>query len=199
MTNGALPGVPRRPIIAVIGGGRDVSASCADRAEELGRWIASRGWHLLTGGGPGTMAAAARGFCSIWPRAGLSIGVIPADPQRPGHSKPGYPNPWIELAIFTHLAGEDPRGPGSRNHINILTAQAVVALPGESGTGAEVDLAGRLYRRPLVCWLQAEEAIHGLGSLALGQQHVAVTSKLAEVQAVVEQAVREYLETAVPP
>ncbi len=64
---------------------------------------------------------------------------------------PGYPNPWVELAIRTHLdaRGGDGAGDRSRNHVNILTSDVVVALPGSAGTASEIELAIR-YRRPLI-------------------------------------------------
>ena len=49
----------------------------------------------------------------------------------------------------------------SRNHLNVLTADAVVALPGGAGTRSEVELALE-YRRPLMCWLGENGTIAGL-------------------------------------
>ena len=70
-----------------------------------------------------------------------------ADPGTP----PGYPNPWVEFAVRTHLdaRGDDGSGIRSRNHINILSSDVIVALPGSSGTASEVELAIR-YGRPLI-------------------------------------------------
>jgi len=115
-------------------------------AAPLGRLIAERGDHLLTGGGLGVMAAVSEAFAATEGRAGVCIGVIPG----PDH-RPGYPNPWVEIPIRTHLPlsgamGTDPR---SRNHVNVLTADAVVALPGGEGTRSEVQLAVR-YGRPAI-------------------------------------------------
>jgi predicted Rossmann-fold nucleotide-binding protein len=39
----------------------------------------------------------------------------------------------------------------SRNHINVLSADAVVALPGGAGTRSEIDLAKR-YGIPLIAY-----------------------------------------------
>ena len=50
-----------------------------DLAEPLGRWLASIGVHLLTGGGVGTMEAVSRAFAQVRPREGLVVGVLPAD------------------------------------------------------------------------------------------------------------------------
>lgn len=61
------------------------------------------------------------------------------------HPPPNYPNPHVELAIATHLpvSGKEGMSASSRNHINILTSDAVVALPGSHGTASEVQLATR--------------------------------------------------------
>src|SRR5215470_15742198 len=131
----------RLPIIGVIGAGDpDLAPELRLAAGEIGRWIARAGCHLLTGGGAGVMAAAAEGFCAV-ERRGLSVGILPAG--RPARL---YPNRWVELPIRTHLRGLDPRGPDSRNPINVLTCLALVALPGGQGTRAELELA--LARRP---------------------------------------------------
>jgi len=125
-----------------------------DLAAPLGRWLASAGVHLLTGGGVGTMAAVSRAFAGVQPRAGLVVGVLPADlPDGIAVPRAGYPNPSVELAIFTHLplsgiSGTDPR---SRNHINILSSDVVVVLPGNEGTESEMMLAVR-YKKPVVAF-----------------------------------------------
>ncbi|MCB9597599.1 MAG: molybdenum cofactor carrier protein [Sandaracinaceae bacterium] len=118
----------------------------SELAVPLGAWIAARGHHLLTGGGGGVMAAVGAAFVATQPRAGVSIGILPGPDARPG-----YPNPSVELPIRTHLPlsgalGTDPR---SRNHVNVLTSDVVIALPGGEGTRSEVQLAVR-YGRPAV-------------------------------------------------
>lgn len=143
----------------------------AHLAEPLGRALARMGVHMLTGGGAGVMESVSRAFVAAQGREGLVIGILPAgdarldradaDPSRmhagqgwtnggPG-TPPGYPNPWVELAIRTHLGarGDDGSGIRSRNHINILSSDVVIALPGSAGTASEVELAIR-YRRPLI-------------------------------------------------
>ena len=121
-------------------------------AEPLGRWLAREGVHLLTGAGRGVMTAVSRAFCSIAERRGLCIGVVPGDAS--GRAPDGYPNPFVELAIRTHLP---LRGPGggdalSRNHVNVLSSDVIVALPGGAGTRSEVGRALR-YSRPLVAFV----------------------------------------------
>lgn len=143
-----------RPVVGVMGSG---SARHAHLAEPLGRALARIGVHLLTGGGTGVMESVSRAFSAVPGREGLVIGILPAGDARPDGADadpgtpPGYPNPWVELAIRTHLdaRGDDGSGLRSRNHINILSSDVVIALPGSSGTASEVELAIR-YRRPLI-------------------------------------------------
>ena len=138
----------RRTVICVIGSG---SQGWPDLAEPLGRLLASRGVHLLTGGGQGVMQTVSNAFHDTSPRSGLVIGVVPGsvDQEFTYTSKPGYPNPSVEIVIRTHLPLSGTRGTDtlSRNHINILSADAVVALPGRAGTISEADLALR-YGKP---------------------------------------------------
>lgn len=150
----------RHPIVGVMGSGRDEHGELAG---PLGEWIAVSGCHLLTGGGGGVMAAVSRAFHSVEGRAGRSIGVLPGGGGGEQGAPAGYPNPWVEIPIRTHLplSGEQGMDPMSRNHLNVLSADAIVALPGGAGTRSEVQLALE-YRRPLICWLGADGAIAGL-------------------------------------
>lgn len=64
---------------------------------------------------------------------GMAIGVLPCREDDPHcQPKPGYPNPWVEVPLVTHLPLSEPRGtePLSRNHIIVLSSAAVIALPG---------------------------------------------------------------------
>jgi len=153
--------VARRTVVAVIGSGQTADPHSAD----VGRLIATLGYDLLTGGGRGVMEAVSRAFFETSPRSGLVIGVIPAQvhgleqvedrtatdviyepPQ-------GYPNEWVEIAIYTHLpdSGEQGTLRSSRNHINVLSADAIVALPGREGTESEVWLA-KQYGVPVIAY-----------------------------------------------
>ena len=133
------------------------AARHAHLAEPLGRALAGLGVHLLTGGGSGVMESVSRAFAEVHEREGLVIGILPAGDARPDRADadpqtpPGYPNRWVELAVRTHLdaRGDDGSGIRSRNHINILSSDVVIALPGSSGTASEVELAIR-YGRPLI-------------------------------------------------
>ncbi len=140
----------RLPIIGVMGSGYHPHE---DKAQTLGRWLASKGVHLLTGGGQGTMLQVSQAFFKTEGRAGKTIGVLPANKERNG-PKTGYPNDWVEIPIVTHLPHSGKKGQHelSRNHINILSSDLIVALPGSSGTSSEVQLALK-YGKPVIAFI----------------------------------------------
>jgi uncharacterized protein (TIGR00725 family) len=135
-----------------MGSGQDPHS---DRAGPLGSRLAEFGVHLLTGGGGGVMASVSAAFHAGSPRRGLVIGVLPTTQQNDSEpaERSGYPNSWVEIPIRTHLPYSGLRGqdPLSRNHINVLSADVIVALPGGAGTASEVALAVR-YERPVIVW-----------------------------------------------
>ena len=153
--------VLRRPIIGVIGSG---SEEWPQLSHELGRWLAIIGVHLLTGGGRGVMTAVSKAFSEIPDRKGLVIGVLPCR-ENPGVPKAwdGYPNPWVEIPITTHLPLSGTQGlePLSRNHIVVLSSDVLVMLPGGEGTLSEVSLALR-YERPIIAYLKYPDDIPNL-------------------------------------
>lgn len=133
-------------VVGVMGSG---SRAYPELACHAGRAIAKLGCHLLTGGGDGVMAEASRAFCETRPREGICIGILKGEtvPYRQGDKVflrhiPSRPNVWIELPIHTHLhmSGSHGREEGSRNHINVLSSDVLIALPGGSGTYSEVTL-----------------------------------------------------------
>lgn len=149
-----MDSVSRLPVVTVIGSG-DPDHANPELAAAVGQLVAEMGFHLLTGGGLGVMRDACRGFASVAGRRGVSIGVIPRslDGEAP---KEGYPNPWVEVPILTHLAGR--LGPGaadSRNAINVLSAWKILALPGHEGTRAEIQLARR-HGKPLLALVDSD-------------------------------------------
>ncbi len=150
-TGRPLP-VTRLPIVGVMG---SHSAAHADRAVPLGEWTARAGYHLLTGAGGGVMETVSRAFAEVSDRAGLVIGVVPTVARSSMRVAPsGYPNRWVEIPIMTHLDTGGPLGdaPTSRNHLNVLTSDVVVLLPGGEGTASEARLAVR-YQTPCVGFL----------------------------------------------
>jgi uncharacterized protein (TIGR00725 family) len=166
------PPAVRRWLVGVMGSGTEEYAALAG---PLGQWLAEEGFDLLTGGGGGVMAAVCRAFHGVAGRPGLTVGILPAGPP------PGYPNPWVDLAIHTHLPDRGAAGAGerSRNHLNVLSAHVLVALPGGPGTATEVALARR-YGRPLITHLGPAGRIPGLAG-----GEVPAAADLAGVQAFV--------------
>jgi predicted Rossmann-fold nucleotide-binding protein len=142
------------PIIGVFGQGTAIDAERARLAHAVGVMVARLGAHLLTGGGYGVMEAAAAGFVDIADRKGFSIGIIPCKANgpfdQPNRTFDGliYPNSFVEIPVFTPLPSRpgDWRRLPTRNHINILTANAMVALPGNVGTRNELTMAA-FYRQ----------------------------------------------------
>ena len=151
----------RLPIVGVIGSGTNPHE---DLALPLGSWLATQDVHLLTGAGQGVMAAVSKAFWEVPHRKGLVLGIVPCKAENtPEVPKEGYPNEWVEVPIRTHLhlsgtSGTDLR---SRNHIVILTANVLVALPGGPGTASEVKLALR-YSKALIALLKDRGEIPGL-------------------------------------
>ena len=123
-------------------------------ARAVGELLAELGVNLLTGGGRGVMRAVSRAFTQCAGERGICIGIIPclSEIDR-GIPKPDYPNEFVELAIYTHLPYSGLQGTHdlSRNHINVLSCAAIIALPGEHGTASEVSLALR-YRKPVIAY-----------------------------------------------
>lgn len=141
------------PVIGVMGSGKEEHKAFA---EPLGAWLATLPVHLLTGGGRGVMTSVSRAYTEIEDRKGLAIGVLPV-------GKEGYPNPYVELPIQTHLgmSGTDGENPLSRNHINVLSADIVIALPGRYGTSSEVKLALK-YNKPVMVFSASRNDIPAL-------------------------------------
>lgn len=144
-----------RKRIAVIGSGTN---SHSTLSVPLGEWLAEQGHDLINGGGQGVMAETAKAFCSVKERKGIVIGILPAadlyeTPKKRTKYKipPGYPNAFTDLCIRTHLpfSGRQGKELGSRNHIVVLSADSIVALPGSAGTRSEIELAME-YRKPLL-------------------------------------------------
>ena len=133
-------------------------------ARPIGALLADLGVNLLTGGGGGVMRAVSRAFVESRTGTGICVGVLPcASESQRAAMKPGYPNEFVELAISTHLPFSGLHGTHdlSRNHINVLSSQVIVALPGETGTASEARLAV-LYKKPIVAFLDERSSIPNL-------------------------------------
>ncbi|MFT3717470.1 DNA-binding protein [Pseudorhodoferax sp.] len=139
-------------IIGVMGSGKD---EWPEWATPLGTWIASHGFDLLTGAGQGVMVSVARAFASTPGRRGRSIGIVPSEAHASRGFVPvaGYPNPFVDLPIVTPLPRKEVGASDdalNRNHVNVLTSDVVIALPGGRGTLDEIRLAMR-FAKPLIC------------------------------------------------
>jgi uncharacterized protein (TIGR00725 family) len=147
-----------RHTVGVVGSG---TLEHNESARPIGELLASLGVNLLTGGGRGVMRSVSRAFTESPGGRGICIGILPcaseADRSLP---KPGYPNEFVELAIQTHLpySGRQGQHDLSRNHINVLSCDVIVALPGEEGTASEVALA-LLYGKPVVAYASSPNLI----------------------------------------
>ena len=123
-----FPG-PDAPRIAVIGGANAPAAAIRD-AEAVGSELARRGAVLVCGGLSGIMEAACRGAARA---GGFTIGILPGTDRRAG-------NRWLSCAIPTGLGH-------FRNFLVVQAADAVIALPGASGTLSEAAMARTLGKR----------------------------------------------------
>jgi uncharacterized protein (TIGR00725 family) len=147
-----------RTTVGVMGSG---TAEHDEYARPVGEALADMGVNLLTGGGGGVMTAVSRAFTRMPSRRGICIGIIPCAGERDRvTARAGYPNEFVELPIYTHLPYSGRQGTDdlSRNHINVLSCAAIVALPGEEGTAAEVSLAIR-YGKPVVVYSPVRELV----------------------------------------
>jgi len=122
--------IERKPWIVGVMGSHQQETRDLEQARLLGEGIARRGCVLLTGGGPGIMGAASEGAHRA---GGLVIGILPNDRQR---QMPGYPNEFVDIAIFTGMYE-------GRNVINAKTPHVLIALAGGAGTLSEIALALR--------------------------------------------------------
>ncbi len=175
----------RLSVVAVIGSGTEKHS---EYSRPLGKWLAENGFHLINGGGGGVMAETARAFSEVENRKGKVIGVIPAlstcdstENRADYQAPPGYPNTYTEIALKTHLPDSGTKGKmtSSRNHIIVLSADIVLALPGGSGTRSEIELALE-YKKQLILfgpkgeWKEFEQHTKRTNSL------LEVTQKLTE-------------------
>jgi uncharacterized protein (TIGR00725 family) len=165
-----------RKVIGVMGSGQEPYLELAAIA---GLVIAQRECHLLTGGGAGVMASVSQAFVETPGRAGMCLGVLKGSVEGGRYLALGGPNPFVELAVRTHLPDSGQRGtePSSRNHINVLTADVVVVLPGGPGTQSELELA-LLYGRPAVVLARVGDRVGALSveaeQLRVGDQDIPV-------------------------
>ena len=183
----ALDGVGQA--ISVFGSARTKPEDPSYRAaRELGGLLAQAGYGVVTGGGPGIMAAANRGAHG---EGGLSIGLAIELPSEQGL------NPWVDLGL-------DFRYFFARKVMFVKYAQGFVAFPGGLGTldelfesltlvqtnkieGFPIVLMGSDYWSGLTGWL--EETVVGRGAMAAKDLLLfSVVDSPAEAMSVIESA-----------
>ena len=162
-------------------------------AQPLGKLLARLEVNLLTGAGRGVMTSVSRAFTQSERTLGVCIGIVPCadDPNRPKIEnrktrKDGYPNDFVELPINTHLPYSGKKGTHklSRNHINILSSTAIVALPGGAGTASEVRLAVE-YEKPIIAFTSDDSRV------AEFPEDVPCVSRIEEVEAFLRKHINE--------
>jgi uncharacterized protein (TIGR00725 family) len=154
----------RRPVIGVVGTGRNAKPADCDEARELGKLIAGRDWVLLSGGTAlGAMDAACQGAQES---GGLVVGVI-AQADDSKMSK------YVDVPIFTGMMG-------GRNFINALSSDVMIACATMStGTLSEIAHALRFGKQVVLLSHEADtrDFLQRLG----GQQMHLVDSPAAAV------------------
>jgi len=115
-----------KKIIGVFGAGNLTDADNDWRAAlSIGRYLAHKGFVVLTGGLGGIMEAASKGASEA---GGITVGILP------GTRKTTPANQFVDIAVYTGM-GE------ARNVINVKSCHAVIAIGGEYGTLSEIALA----------------------------------------------------------
>ena len=88
----------RLPVVAVIGAS-SAEPPVLEIASDVGRALATEGWHLVCGGGQGVMEAASRGFVEARaanPCGQKAIGILPGE-------DPTWANRYLDLVIPTGI------------------------------------------------------------------------------------------------
>jgi uncharacterized protein (TIGR00725 family) len=151
--------MPPRIAIAVIGGSSATDQMIA-QAFAVGGAIAAAGAVLVCGGRGGVMEAAARGAQAA---GGTTVGILQSYDRASA-------NPHIEIAIATGMGH-------ARNTIVVASADAIVALPGATGTLSEIAMALTIGR-PVVA-LDAWREIAGVHHAATPASAVTLALELA--------------------
>jgi uncharacterized protein (TIGR00725 family) len=113
-----------RPVVGVIGSGRELPEELVQCAYDVGRYVAQRGAVLVCGGLGGVMEAASRGAAE---NGGTVLGILPSA------DKAGA-NPFVTIAVPTGMGG-------ARNTLVVQTADVLIALGGSFGTLSEMAFA----------------------------------------------------------
>jgi hypothetical protein len=119
-------------MVAVVGNG-EVDPERDATAEAIGAEIAEAGFGLVCGGLGGVMEAACRGAHAVLgPGSGRILALLPGTDR-------ALANPYADIVVPTGLGY-------ARNILVVLSADAVVAIGGGSGTLSEIAHAWQLDR-----------------------------------------------------
>ena len=157
-------------------GNEEVDEEETRLASEIGIAVAEQGFHLLTGGGLGLMKVVGQAFLNKKQNllranqpTGNLISVLRAktlpelNKQRKRNWRSKQDNLLGEIVIRTHLPHSGAKGsdPLSRNHINALTSDLLVILPGGAGTLSELQLAWE-YGNDIMIYLGDHGTVGGM-------------------------------------
>ncbi len=117
----------RKPVVGVMGPGKEATEKDKKNAFEVGKLIAEKGWVLLSGGmKKGLMDAVNKGAKSA---GGLTVGII-ATKSRDDASDA------VDIPIITNIAS-------ARNYINALSSDVMIICGMSPGTASEAAMALR--------------------------------------------------------
>ncbi len=125
-----------------MGAGDEATEIDLERASQLGKLVAHRGWTLLTGGRrSGVMHAASK---AAKEHGGLVIGILPG-------ANMDDMSEFVDIPIITDMGS-------ARNNINVLSSKVIVACGMGPGTASEISLA--LKAKKSVVLLCSDEKAH---------------------------------------
>ena len=163
------------------------------KARDLGRLLAERGYTIVTGGGPGVMQAGNQGACDA---NGESVGL---NIQLPHEQRT---NPYVRQSITFHYFF-------SRKVMLDFSAEAYIFFPGGFGTldeffelvtlvqtgkvdsMAPIVIVGSDYWQPLVAWIE-DTLLTKFGTIAPEDMRIwTLTDDIDEVVRLIEAGVNE--------
>lgn len=116
-----------------VAGSADADGENLAFARRLGFLLASSGYTIVCGGGPGVMEEACRGAHDA---GGLTVGILPG-------TDPSEGNPFLDIVLPTGLGF-------GRNRAVALAGSCLVAVGGANGTLSEIAYALQAGR-PVCC------------------------------------------------
>ena len=115
----------KKPIVGIMGPGNSANTEQMAAAYQCGKLVAQNDYHLLSGGGPGTMQSACRGAKE---EGGLVIAIASGDDSE-------RLNEYVDIPIITNMGS-------GRNYMNILSCDRIIAIGSDSaGTLSEIAFA----------------------------------------------------------